>query len=302
MSDGTALEAAASAGGYEIAKLLIEAGADVDKFAGSWGTALQAASRNGYDAIIRLLIQRGANVNLAHGDNTALSLAVTHGERHVVEQLLKAGARCNITAQSPSAFLVAVIKGDSQTAEWLVEAGAKINVEWLTLDMLAKLIGFTVADRLLQVGHNVSEVLHRDRTALEAAAFLRDSRMIPLLLKAEGEVNHLSEWYCQSKNYSGCIRRLLEAGAEGSDLTENDSEAVYSDALHIATTVEAYETILLLLEAGAKVDKRSYHDDPLYMNRLSSTPEQVVERLELQLQKTKISFGTKRVNPTVAQT
>jgi hypothetical protein len=46
----------------------------------------------------------------------------------------------------------------------------------------------------------------------------------------------------------------------------------------MAAKVKAYEVVLLLLKRGAKVDKRSWHDDP--RSKLPrSTPERVVERL-----------------------
>ena len=314
---GTALQVAAKSGNHETVKLLIDSGADVNAVGGPHGTALRAASYRGhdtviqllldtgadkddirhvdgtalqtackyrYDATVRLLIHAGADVNVAQGKHTALISAITGGERHIAEQLLKAGARFDPMGEGPSALLVAAMEGDCQIVEWLLEAGAQVNVEWLQIHALMEAIGIEnrkVARRLLEAGEDLtSEAPLRDRTALEAAALVGDRWMIPLLLKAEAEVNHHSEWYCQSNGYQECVHRLLEAGAECSDPTKNDSDAVYSDALHIATNAGAYEVVLLLLEAGAKVDKRLYHENPLYLNRPSSTPEQVVERLK----------------------
>ena len=54
---------ASSLGLFEVCRLLLEKGADVNAQGGFYGNALQAASYNGHRAVVELLLERGADVN-----------------------------------------------------------------------------------------------------------------------------------------------------------------------------------------------------------------------------------------------
>lgn len=71
--DGTPLICAASASNTEIARLLIDRGADLEKKNGIGDTALIVAIRGGYTEVVRLLVDKGANVDARNNDgDTAL--------------------------------------------------------------------------------------------------------------------------------------------------------------------------------------------------------------------------------------
>jgi len=76
MGGATPLMSAASRGHYEVACLLVEAGASINASTQSGWTALIAAANIGHFEIVQLLLDAGANVNARdnHGD-TALSCA-----------------------------------------------------------------------------------------------------------------------------------------------------------------------------------------------------------------------------------
>jgi hypothetical protein len=78
----------------ELARFLLDHGADVNATAYKWkSNCLGTACTRGNPALVRLLLQRGAKVNAAiDSGNTPLMLAAWRGPREVVEMLLAAGA------------------------------------------------------------------------------------------------------------------------------------------------------------------------------------------------------------------
>jgi hypothetical protein len=87
----------ASGCGHEtVAKMLIEAGADVNAQGEYYGNALQAASEGGHEKVVRMLIEVGADVN-AQGEyyGNALQAASARGLEKVMQILMEAGADVN---------------------------------------------------------------------------------------------------------------------------------------------------------------------------------------------------------------
>lgn len=95
----TALMVAAEEGYTDIAKALIDAGADVNMRKGGRNdgyTALMIAVENGHPAIVKLLIKAGADVNAETGyypHITALDIAKSKGHTEIVNLLKAAGAK-----------------------------------------------------------------------------------------------------------------------------------------------------------------------------------------------------------------
>ena len=82
-----------------VAKLLMEKGADVNAEGGYYGNALQAASYNGHEAIAKLLIEKGADVNAQGGRyGNALHAASYIGHENVAKLLMEKGADVNAVA------------------------------------------------------------------------------------------------------------------------------------------------------------------------------------------------------------
>ncbi|KAI1176299.1 ankyrin repeat-containing domain protein [Nemania sp. FL0916] len=95
--DGTALWGASARGHYEIAKLLLEYGADVNAQYGYPMTALQIACLDGQYKLIKLLLEYGAKVDTPYGYyGTALQTASAQGHHEIVRLLLKFRAHVDI--------------------------------------------------------------------------------------------------------------------------------------------------------------------------------------------------------------
>lgn len=84
---------ASFSGHLDIAKRLIEAGADVNSSSENGTTPLIAAARSGYAEVVKLLLSRRANPNLKlDTGETALDVALKTNNTDIADMLRKAGA------------------------------------------------------------------------------------------------------------------------------------------------------------------------------------------------------------------
>jgi len=96
----TALMAALSNSHIDVAKTLIDAGAQ-------YITSFLTAAEKGQVEIVRALIAAGANVNWGFFDYTPLTLAVRNGHTEAVKVLIEAGANVNRTDEDGGTVLMA---------------------------------------------------------------------------------------------------------------------------------------------------------------------------------------------------
>ncbi len=117
----------------EVARLLLDHGANVNLISEDGWTALLAASRNGCNDVARLLLDRKVNVNAATGDgNTALLLASAGGNANVelVQMLLDKGADVNARDKGGKTALEdAASGGHSAVVGLLLAKGADAGVK-----------------------------------------------------------------------------------------------------------------------------------------------------------------------------
>ena len=88
----TPLLFAARLGDVESARLLLDAGADIDDPAPTGASPLVLAAHSGQSAAAGFLLERGADPNAAGAGYTALHAAILRGDRRLVERLLEHGA------------------------------------------------------------------------------------------------------------------------------------------------------------------------------------------------------------------
>ena len=91
----TPLLFAARGGDVESAKLLLDAGADIDQPAPTGASPLVVATHSGQGSFSAYLLDRGADANAVGAGYTALHAAILRGDRRLVEQLLEHGADPN---------------------------------------------------------------------------------------------------------------------------------------------------------------------------------------------------------------
>lgn len=202
-SDLQILQLAILGGNFEIMKLLLDAGANVNSSpcgenGESWQTPLQVAASIGSISALELLLGAGADVNAAASHlngRTALQAAACAEETtmELIDVLLKAGADINAAAGyggGVTALQGAAICGNIQIAAKFLEMGADVNAA------PAEIYG---------------------RTAVEGAAEYGHLGMVQLLLKAGARTDLPNEKKFTKaidlalKNDHFAVARLLEA-------------------------------------------------------------------------------------------
>ena len=118
-------------GYYDIVKILIDAGADINKQNKLGGTALSVAAFNEDKEILKLLIDNNINLNskLKKDGHTPLICASHENNTDIVKILVEAGADVNIKDNdNMTALNYAVYNDNYEIAEILVNKGADCNI------------------------------------------------------------------------------------------------------------------------------------------------------------------------------
>jgi ankyrin repeat protein len=128
---GNALQAAAFHGNEELVRLLLEKRANVNAQGGEYANALQAASYSGHDVVVRLLLFTGADVNAQGGYyGNALQAASSRGFELLVRLLLQKGADVNSHGgYYGNALQAASSRGFELVVRLLLENGADVNAQ-----------------------------------------------------------------------------------------------------------------------------------------------------------------------------
>ena len=115
----------------EIARMLINAGADVNYQDDLSRTSLMHASRNGHTEVVRMLLNAGADVNAKdHNGETSLMDASRNGRTEIVRMLINAGADVDAkNNRGYTALMVASDMGRTEIVRMLIQRGADMNAK-----------------------------------------------------------------------------------------------------------------------------------------------------------------------------
>jgi Ankyrin repeats (3 copies)/Ankyrin repeats (many copies)/Ankyrin repeat len=168
----TPLHRAAGSGSFEIAQLLLSAGAECNERSASQETPLHCALKNNHTPIVKLLLEQGANPNAGDDEgNRALHLAVANEQEEVVRLLLdhKADVNCR-NGQGRTPLHVATEEYYIDIAELLIAKGADVNAREANGNTplhIAAWGGFLeIVELLLERGSKVSIDNYRGRSPL----------------------------------------------------------------------------------------------------------------------------------------
>jgi ankyrin repeat protein len=131
---GTALCMAAAHGRLEVARLLLDGGADPSLVKSDGATPLMAAALNGRLEVARLLLERGADPSLTSSNGlTPLVVAATNGQQEMLRLLLTLGRGAAVDAVSPdtggTAFHSACFEDHAECAEELARSGCDVGIK-----------------------------------------------------------------------------------------------------------------------------------------------------------------------------
>jgi len=260
-TETTALILAAAYGFYDIAKALIEAGADVNQQS-KMSCPLRAASILGHLDVVKLLVESGADINMITGqkesyDATALIAASEKGKIDVVNYLLSKGADVNIKGLSETpAIIFACKNGHFDVVKSLVEAGADINVNNAhALTPLSAAIHSENADMvsyLISKGVNLN-VTFSKLTPVYYATILGSFDVVKVLVDAGADFTkksntHFSPLHGAVKTkHKDIVAFLLSKGVDVNEAYDGDKKTV----LFVACEIGSLEIVKMLVDAGA---------------------------------------------------
>jgi ankyrin repeat protein len=265
MIDGcTPLHIACENGHIEVARLLVEAGADKDKVSTDGSTPLYVACEQGHIEVVQLLVEAGSDTEKALADGcTPLYVACECGHTKVAQLLVEAGAdkeKASTSGYTP--LLVTCHNGYVDVVRLLVEAGA--DKENASADGCEPLLiacenGHNeVARLLLEAGADKERASTDGWTPLLIACENGRIEVARLLLEAgaEKENANANGWtpliFACKTDHIAVVQLLLEAGAD-----KDKANANGQTALHIAAS-RGHDTICMLLAfKGADLTARA---------------------------------------------
>jgi len=196
-SSRTALHWAAAEGQFEIAEVLLEAGADLNAIDRVGMGPLAMAAKGGHPTLVETLLGAGANVNMRDAaGGSPLLWAAGLGNSETVEVLLANGAEVNIAdvnGLSPLLWATSIGR-DPRTVDLLLEGGANAEqADRLSGDTptirAAKNSEPKVLEMLLAREVDLSKANLRGTTALMAAAGSGGVAQVEMLLAAGADTS-----------------------------------------------------------------------------------------------------------------
>lgn len=252
----TPLHIAAKRGLLDIAKFLLDKGADIDAQENKFGRApLHLAAAKGHLDIVKYLIEKGADVDVYQGGwsySTALHLAAQKGHLDIVKYLIEKGANPKATDGGGKTPLQrATQKGHSDIVEYL-----KGKVPQITERQ-------QVATEVPQITEDYSNI------SLHFAAEQGNLNAVKYFVEKGADIN-ANNWYggtplklAVSNGHLDVVRYLVEKGASV-DLKDSSWNAKGWVPLHFAAHKGYLDIVKCLIEKGADVNAKNNYD--------SSTP------------------------------
>ncbi|CVK87440.1 related to ankyrin [Fusarium mangiferae] len=245
---------------FERCRILLAAGSDFNASTGS--TAIQiAVSRNRLE-LAKLLIDAGADVNASMTGSTALQLAVHKNDTDLAKLLVEAGANLNTSSVRASALQLAVSNHNLELVVLFLAEGADVNDSTsgeTVLQRAANLGNLETVKHLVDRGADVgAKVPGNSATALQHAAMHGSVEIVKYLVEHGASVNEeASPFYkatalglAVANNHTQTAMYLIESG---SSVDANLSPPV-TTILQLAAKHGNLEIATCLVENGATVN------------------------------------------------
>lgn len=248
-------------------------GLDVNARDENGNTALAMAITEKRFDLARKLVEAGAEVNTTRGDHTSiLALAIIVADRSMVEFLLAKGADANRADgyDFTTPLMVAARRGSVELTELLLDRGAKVEgrskegrgaMEWAVRGGSPEVITL-----LARRGADANAINDDGNTPLMAAARSGNAATVAALIAAGADVNATNQdgWtplgvtvfgQAQDGDYPAVAQALLAAGARINARTELGDTPVSQ-----AAKAGRGDLLKVFAEAGAKLDPLDARD------------------------------------------
>lgn len=274
-SGNWALFLAVSSNNFEISKLLVDAGADVN-IAGialmKDCSALQVAVESNNLDITKLLLDAGATVSPAHCREDHLLLHAIESNNFDISKLLIDDGS-NVNAKLPKGSLtllqLAVQKNNAGISKLLIDAGANVNVKnnhgYTLLHLAVKSNQVDIVKLLVDAKADVDAKFNYVYTPLQLAFQSNNIAISKILIDAGADVDQrningatLLHLAVRSNNID-MSQMLINAGADVNASVTNHTHT----PLQLAVESNNVRISEMLIEAGANVNERNNENDTL---------------------------------------
>jgi ankyrin repeat protein len=263
----TALMHAAENGHFDVASVLLNAGANASAKDTAVPTfsevahghqPLHYAMRSKNVAIAKMLLDAGADPNaLSSHLEPPLNVAIQQGNLEAVKLLLARGAKLDLHVKDKGFFPPLCAAASAKQLEIfneLIKAGADVNatnpLKQTPLICAASApedIAVPMIEALLKAGAKVDHVDKSGNTALLAAAFQKSSKVVKLLAQAGADVNRVF------KSQGGTLLDAAEARLQANRETLQDKSESESVRTQVQQGVQKWEKMFnFLRDLGAK--------------------------------------------------
>ncbi len=223
----TALYVACSNGSLDIAKVLVDAGANVNLKTTAGFSPLYVAVVQKHQPVVEYLLTKGVSINEKYGSNgfTALYASCSIGSLNIAKVLVDAGANVNLKiTEGFSPLYVAVLQKHQPVVEYLLTKGASVNEyngsNGLTALYEACINGsLDIAKVLVDAGADINKRNKQGRTPLIGAVSGKKVRVVEYLLTKGVNINGQGT-FGESALFIACedgrldlVKQLVEAGA-----------------------------------------------------------------------------------------
>ena len=262
---------AAQQGNLDLAKLLVDKGADINVLSPIFGTALHRAVFMGHDQIAEYLLDKGAQTTAQNSTGTVLHTAAIRGNLEAAKLLIDKGADVNTVNQNGEIPLFyALSTGSDRPSDLpllLLEKGSNPNAtnkEGVSVLMLAVKMGMAdVADALLQKG--ADKAIREGATGftlLHLAAINGYGDVVGLLLdhgadpSARDKDSRTPLYYAGLYGHKAAADRLLKAGARPATA---DMEQNYGPSPYLSKPMEEGEAYAWFMKRRGYILKTKNH-------------------------------------------
>jgi ankyrin repeat protein len=225
----TALHLAVTRNNLEIAKLLLENKANVNKPNDGKLIPINIACIWGYSDMVKLLIEYGSKINTHEEIHwSPLYMAINTGNIEIVKLLIENGANTVSSDNKQSIIHMSCGNGYLETTKLLIEYGADIHAlncdGWSTLNLAAYHRHLDVVKLLFEKGCDINKSNNDGWTPLYSAAKRGNPEMVQFLIENGADIHKMS--------------------------------AIGDSALDIAVFKERFEIARILIENAAFINPR----------------------------------------------